>query len=294
MFKYCPKCGNKLESDSVFCDNCGHKLDAPAGTGTGAPYPQPVQPKKNNKGLIIGIVAAAVVLVAAAIVVVVTVILPMFKPKGDGGGTTEPTAVTERLTEPEPETEPETEPEPETEEPTPAPTERITEAVTQRPTQAPTQKPTEAPVDEPKTSAPKKLPYADSLGSISANEFAWISDAMSGGLQGSFLAQEEFLGKWKAEFIYDGIFELVYLTIDTDGTITVQPYQINYGGAWEDEFHEAPYTFGGKFDINRVFGSGVYGNIDLYQFISSGGKQYGMGELKPNTGNNAKIYLVRP
>ena len=136
--------------------------------------------------------------------------------------------------------------------------------------------------------------YADSLGRINPTDFAWISDAMSGNMQGSFLSRDELAGKWKAEFIFDGVFELVYVTIDTNGTVTVQPYQINYGSGWEDESGDASYTFNCSFDIDRVYGSGENGKIDLYQFIESGGAQYAMGKLDAKTGNTAKVYMVRP
>ena len=138
------------------------------------------------------------------------------------------------------------------------------------------------------------LPYTDSLGKIEENDFAWISDAMSGSLDGSFLSNDELLGKWKGEFIFNGIWELVYVTIDTDGTITAQPYMINYGDGWEDESGNPPYIFSGSFDINRVYGDGGYGKIDLYQFIVSGGTQYGIGQFNTTSGNKAEVYLVRP
>ena len=79
-----------------------------------------------------------------------------------------------------------------------------------------------------------------------------------------------------------------------NGTVTVQPYQINYGSGWEDESGDASYTFNCSFDIDRVYGSGENGKIDLYQFIESGGAQYAMGKLDAKTGNTAKVYMVRP
>ena len=115
-----------------------------------------------------------------------------------------------------------------------------------------------------------------------------------GSLFGDDLSKDELLGKWKGEFIFDGIWELVYVTIDTDGTVTVQPYKINYGDGWDDESGNPSYDFSGSFDINRVYGSGGYGKIDIYQFIESGGTQYGIGELKTTSGNKAEVYLVRP
>ena len=152
---------------------------------------------------------------------------------------------------------------------------------------------TKEPTEEP-TMPAATLPYTDSLGKIEENDFAWISDAMSGSLDGSFLSNDELLGKWKGEFIFNGIWELVYVTIDTDGTITAQPYMINYGDGWGDESGNPPYIFSGSFDINRVYGDGGYGKIDLYQFIVSGGTQYGIGQFNTTSGNKAEVYLVRP
>jgi len=306
MTKFCPNCGNPIDEGSVFCDGCGTRLDAqqinqpsqapaqpygdpynqfpqqtqqqytPYGQPVqqqGRPYPQygaPQPPKKKKTGLIIALSIAGVVGIAAVIVFVL-VILPKLQ---TGGKTepTEPTSVTEKVTE----------------QATEAATEAPTEAPTEPSTVAPTEKPTEAPT-EPKAD----LPYVDSLGKINDYDFAWISDAMSGSLTGEFLSNDELLGKWKGEFIFDGIWELVYVTIDADGTVTVEPYQINYGDGWENE-SGAPYSFSGSFDVNRVYGSGEYGKIDLYQFLQSDGTHYGVGKLEANTGYAAKVYLVRP
>ena len=322
MTKFCPNCGNPIDEGAVFCDNCGSNLEAqqidhheqaPAAAyddryaqpeqnqtrsygdpytqysqqtqqqytpyrqpvqQQGRPYPQygaPQPPKKKKTGLIIALSIAGVAVIAAVIVFVL-VILPKLQ---TGGKTepTEPTSVTEKVTE--------------------QATEAATEPVTEEPTEDPTEPPTEAPTEAP-TEPKADLPYVNSIGKINDYDFAWISDAMSGGLTGDFLSNDALLGKWKGEFIFDGVWELVYITIDTNGTVTVQPYRINYGDGWEDESGDPSYSFNGSFDINRVFGSGQYGSIDLYQFLSSGGTQYGIGELKTAGGSKAKIYLVRP
>lgn len=302
MAKFCFNCGNPIGEGNAFCHNCGAKLDSPAsvqpeqtrtqynGDPNNQPQRQPQQsqrpqqeyipnrqpvqpypqygnqkpPKKNNTALIISLVVAGVVVIAA-----IVVFLIFFLPKFQQGGNNPPiatTSVSEQVTE--------------------APTEELTEEPTEKPTEKPTQKPTQKPAAD--------LPYTNSLGKIGDYDFAWISDAMSGNLDGAFLSKDELLGKWKGEFIFDGIWELVYVTIDTDGTVTVQPYKINYGDGWEDELGDPSYDFSGSFDINRVFGDGKYGKIDIYQFIESGGTQYGIGELKTTSGNKAEVYLVRP
>lgn len=297
MAKFCFNCRNPIEDGAVFCDNCGAKLDSPASvqpeqTRTQSygdaynqppqqpqqpqqspkeniPYQQPAQPypqygnqkppKKKNTALIISLVIAGVVVIAA-----VVVFLIFFLHKFRQGGNTQPTTTTS-----------------------------VTESVTEKPTEKPTENPTEKPTEK-STKPATKLPYTDSLGKIENYDFAWISDAMSGSLDGFFLSKDELLGKWKGEFIFDGIWELVYVTIDTDGTVTVQPYKINYGDGWEDESGNPSYDFSVSFDINRVYGSGGYGKIDIYQFIESGRTQYGIGELKTTSGNKAEVYLVRP
>lgn len=300
MTKFCFNCGNPIEEEDVFCYNCGAKLDSPASVqpeqtqtqSYGDAYTQPPQqsqqphqpqqspkenipyqqlaqpypqygnqqpPKKNNTALIISLIITGVVVIAS-----VVVFLIFFLPKMQHGGNSQPTTTTYA-------------------------TENVTEAPSEEPTEAPTEEPTEKP-----TKPATKLPYTDSLGKIENYDFAWISDAMSGSLDGSFLSKDELLGKWKGEFIFDGIWELVYITIDTDGTVTVQPYKINYGDGWEDESGNPSYDFSGSFDINRVYGSGSYGKIDIYEFIVSNGTQYGIGGLKTKSGNKAEVYLVRP
>ena len=171
--------------------------------------------------------------------------------------------------------------------------EEATAPPAESPTTAPTQAPTPAPT-QASTEAPAKLPYADSLGAPAAYDFAWVADAQGGNLDGTFLGTSELVGKWKGEIIYDGVWELVTVMIDNDATVTIQPYQINYGDGWEDESGEAPYIFSGSFDINSVNGAGSYGSINLYTFVESSGAQYGVGTFSVSSGGSANVYLVRP
>ena len=149
------------------------------------------------------------------------------------------------------------------------------------------------PENEPEPEA-VPLPYADSLGVPAAEDFAWIPDVQTGDLTGSFLGNDELIGKWKGEIIYDGVWELVYVTIDASGHITIEPYQINYGDGWEDETSGEPYLFDGAFDISSVYGSGSFGSISLYTFLESYGTQYGVGTFSVHDESSADVYMVRP
>ena len=304
MTKFCPNCGNPIDEGALFCDSCGTKLDAqqinlheqapsqpygdpynqfpqqtqqqytPYGQPVqqqGQPYPQygAPQPPKKKTGLIVGLILAGVA-VAFFIMILVVLIIPMMNPHKENPL---PTQATESVTEPM----------------TTAATEAPTVAPTEAPTEAPTKAPTEAPT-EPKAD----LPYVNSIGKINDYDFAWIADAMSGGLTGDFLSNDELLGKWKGEIIYDGVWELVYVTIDRDAKIIIEPYQINYGDGWEDESGEVPYVFNGAFDISSVNGSGNYGSINLYTFLESNGTQYCVGTFSVNNTSSADVYMVRP
>ena len=296
MAKFCMNCGSPLDEGVAFCDNCGARVDAPqeaqpAQTPTqlepqyaqpAQPYtPQPnQQPYKPNqpapqyseqpqkKGWLIALIiagAAITVLAAAIILAVVFMRTPNKYPVNHFDIATE--AVNE----------------------TAAYTEAATEPQTVPPTEAPTEVPT-APPTEP----PAPLPYVGSIGKPSATDFTWISDAQSGNLSGSFLGIVELVGKLKGEIIYDGAWELVYVTIDREAKITIEPYQINYGDCWEDESGEAPYVFTGAFDISSVNGAGSYGSINLYTFLESHGTQYAVGTFSVNNSSSADIYMIRP
>ena len=182
---------------------------------------------------------------------------------------------------------------------TEAATQPSTEAATKPPTQPTTQpatKPATQPATQPATKAPEKLPYEDGLSAPRAEDYAWVIDAKNNGKPSgaTLLNTDGFIGKWKAEFIFDGIWEMVYITIDRNAKITVQPYQINYGKGWEYEADSPAYSFSGSFDIASVNASGEYGTMSLYLFYESGSKQYGIGTLKTKTGNTATVGLIRP
>ena len=79
---FCTKCGHNNAEGSAFCVNCGNPMNAadqqpqaPQGQyapppGQYAPYPNQM-PKKNKKGLVIGLVICGVVIIAAAIVLII-------------------------------------------------------------------------------------------------------------------------------------------------------------------------------------------------------------------------------
>lgn len=296
MTNFCMNCGNPIDKGAAFCTNCGAKVDAPQ---ENQPARQPVQtygdsytqspqqpqqqyipasqpgqqypqygnqqpPKKKKTGLIIGLSIAGAMTVFA-IVIIVIILVPLMNPHKDHPLPTQTELSTEQATS--------------------AATEALTEALTEAPTEAPT---------EPPTEAPAKLPYEDSLGEVKASDFAWIADAQSGNLTGSFLGNDDLVGKWKGEIIYDGAWELVYVTIGRDAKITIEPYQINYGDGWENESGEEPYVFNGAFDISSVNGAGNYGSINLYTFLESNGTQYCVGTFSVNNTSSADVYMVRP
>lgn len=176
------------------------------------------------------------------------------------------------------------------------PTTEAPEAETTKPrTEPATEPPTETTSPATVPTEPS-LPYEDSLGAPEAIDFAWIYDIANGEYHPnlSYLGREDMLGKWKAEFIFDGVWQLAYVTIRTDATISVQPYMIYRGHGWEDQSGESPSVLRGQFDINRVFGSGDGGSIDLYVFYESEGTQYGFGSFETKSGSKAIVGLVRP
>lgn len=72
---FCPKCGNRLPDDSVFCEFCGTKVGSPDGK------------KKNRTGVIIIIIVSVLLILAAAAYVLLSGNLP-----GKPGGRILPTA----------------------------------------------------------------------------------------------------------------------------------------------------------------------------------------------------------
>lgn len=186
-------------------------------------------------------------------------------------------------------------------EPTEALTEAATEGLTEVPTESPTPAPETAPIITPAeapTKAPSgsQLPYMDTLGKPKETDFVWVRDAVDGKLPENavMLSTDDILGKWKAEFLFDGIWEMVYITVGLDGSVTVQPYQINYGKGWEYEESDPPYTLTGSFTSAGVNASGQYGTMELYKFYESAGKQYGVGTFKVSSGATVPVGLVRP
>ncbi|MBS6954856.1 MAG: zinc ribbon domain-containing protein [Enterocloster asparagiformis] len=63
---FCPNCGNKIESNSVFCEFCGYRMDG-AQEETPVYSEEPAPKKKSKLPLIIGGVAAVAVVAAAGI-----------------------------------------------------------------------------------------------------------------------------------------------------------------------------------------------------------------------------------
>ena len=301
MAKFCANCGTPLEEGSVFCDNCGARIDPSRDRAAKRPqapvWPQPQQPARpaqpappekkhekaseKNTGLIVGLIVSAVVAVAA--IVLLVLLLLQNKSGNDPQPTSTTAAVTEQATERP------------TLPPTDAPTEALTEASTEAPTEAPTEAQTEAPT-EPPTEAPSRepLPYEDDLAAPKYTDFVWIADADSGNLTGTMLGSDEFLGRWKGEYKYDAgnAWELVYVTIDRDGTITIEPYQI-YAADWVDNSSAAVRTFRGEFNASSIAGSGDAGEINLHTFLAYNGIQYGVGTIDVN-GSSGLLYLTRP
>ncbi|MBQ3664478.1 MAG: hypothetical protein II919_00040 [Lachnospiraceae bacterium] len=199
------------------------------------------------------------------------------------------------------ESETETEKEEITEKKTKKTKETSEEATTKKPEKATTKKESDPSKEtekqtEEQTKTEQKLPYEDSIGRPAATDFAWLIEASNGELPPDYksLGKEDFVGKWKAEYIFDGVWELVYVTIDESGNITVEPYQVNYGEGWIDEIGESPYHFNGSFDVGGVYGSSEYGNMTLYSFYESYGVQYGLGFFTVQSGETATVGLIRP
>ena len=308
MAKLCPNCHNTIDDKSVFCDNCGTKLEVtpntefqqptaphfsppeqqyyqPAPQYIQAEKPQPAANKSN--GILISLIIGAATLVAA-IVIIAIVVFPRLNFNGANNNSDIFSSVIDSGLETS-EKESRYEFDDSANEPSETDATESEAESFDKPLSSLTQNSEVASSD-----SEIQLPYTDMTDKIEASDFVWISDAMSGSLSGSFLSNEELLGKWKGEFVFDGIWELVYVTINTDGTITVEPYKINYGDGWESESGEEPYIFNGSFDVNRVYGTGNYGKIDIYQFIESNGAQYATGKFDVNKGDTAGVYLVRP
>lgn len=178
--------------------------------------------------------------------------------------------------------------------PTAAQADTPTEAPAQTPTQAPVQAATEAPAQEATS-----LPYVDTIGAIKAEDFAWVYDALNGDIPAlsKKLSGDELLGKWKAEFLFGDIWELVYITVEKSGSsafVTIDPYLINYGEGWVDESNTAVNILKGQFDSKGFTVKGEVGEMTLYSFYEGDGVQYGIGRFDLTMGDNIPIGLVRP
>lgn len=106
---FCPNCGAQIPDGTKFCSRCGKSLVANTSSSTpspqntsfqaahsGAPQyqsqsvsytPLPTQPKKSNKGLVIGLIAAAVVVVIVAILFFSSCVFGKFSYVGTWEGT---------------------------------------------------------------------------------------------------------------------------------------------------------------------------------------------------------------
>ena len=295
---YCPNCGKEIPSDSVFCEECGCRIDAPAAGRAPAPSPGPKKSAKSGSGAgkyVLICLLAMVVIVAGVFVTIKA--LKTEKPEADTSAATEESAADvleeQQMPDAQPEAErakEETEPAKEESEPdSPADT---SESGSAQPDADTDSGPDAAAQGDEET---EPLPYEDSLEAPKDVDFAWIPDVVTGDLTGDFLGNDKLIGKWKGEIIYDkGIWELVYVTIDENAGVKIEPYKINHGDGWDDESDAGGYSLDGDFDISGVNAAGDYGSISLYTFIESLGTQYGVGTFTVNNTDSAKVYLVRP
>ena len=280
---FCPNCGAQIPDDSIFCDKCGCRVGGGISEqrnhadSTSFPDERKSGSSKAAKYIVVAVVIAAVVGAG---------VFFLWKAGVLGSGTAPKPELSVTATELAPESEKLLE-----ETTAPARTDSATEEPTEEAQDSETSgESVEGPVEDP---AP--LPYADTLGNPAATDFAWITDVQTGDLTGRFLSNDELVGKWKGEIIYDaGIWELVSITIYTDGKITIEPYQINYGEGWDDETDGEPYLFDGEFDVSGINAAGNFGSISLYTFLESYGTQYGVGTFTVNNSDSAKVYMVRP
>ena len=278
---FCPNCGAQIPDDSIFCDKCGCRIEGESFKQQDAFFSDEI--KSGGSGtmsfIVIGLIIAAVA-GAGVFYLWKTGVL------GDGAvhEVVESTAelVAESGTLPEITTEP-------TEEAHDPENDTVTEQAADPEIESETQS------SEELMEEPVSLPYSDTLGVPEATDFAWIPDVQTGDLTGRFLGNDELVGKWKGEIIYEaGIWELVYITIGTDGKITMEPYRINYGEGWDDEADSEPYLFDGEFDVSGINAAGNYGSVSLYTFLESLEAQYGVGTFTVNNSDSAKVYMVRP
>ena len=298
---FCPNCGAQIPDDSIFCDKCGCRVGGGISEqrnhadSTSFPDERKSGSSKAAKYIVVAVVIAAVVGAG---------VFFLWKAGVLGSGTALKPELSVTATELAPESEKlpeETTAPARTDSATEEPTEEAQDSETHVDAEQTAETGTESKAEtsgesvEGPVEEPAPLPYADTLGNPAATDFAWITDVQTGDLTGRFLGNDELVGKWKGEIIYDaGIWELVSITIYTDGKITIEPYQINYGEGWDDETDGEPYLFDGEFDVSGINAAGNFGSISLYTFLESYGTQYGVGTFTVNNSNSAKVYMVRP
>ena len=298
---FCPNCGAQIPDDSIFCDKCGCRVGGGISEqrnhadSTSFPDERKSGSSKAAKYIVVAVVIAAVVGAG---------VFFLWKAGVLGSGTAPKPELSVTATEPAPESEKlpkKTTTPARTDSATEEPTEEAQDSETHVDAEQTAETGTESKAEtsgesvEGPVEEPAPLPYADTLGNPAATDFAWITDVQTGDLTGRFLGNDELVGKWKGEIIYDaGIWELVSITIYTDGKITIEPYQINYGEGWDDETDGEPYLFDGEFEVSGINAAGNFGSISLYTFLESYGTQYGVGTFTVNNSNSAKVYMVRP
>ena len=298
---FCTNCGAQIPDDSIFCDKCGCRVGGGISEqrnhadSTSFPDERKSGSSKAAKYIVVAVVIAAVVGAG---------VFFLWKAGVLGSGTAPKPELSVTATELAPESEKlleETTAPARTDSATEEPTEEAQDSETHVDAEQTAETGTESKAEtsgesvEGPVEEPAPLPYADTLGNPAATDFAWITDVQTGDLTGRFLSNDELVGKWKGEIIYDaGIWELVSITIYTDGKITIEPYQINYGEGWDDETDGEPYLFDGEFDVSGINAAGNFGSISLYTFLESYGTQYGVGTFTVNNSDSAKVYMVRP
>ena len=298
---FCTNCGAQIPDDSIFCDKCGCRVGGGISEqrnhadSTSFPDERKSGSSKAAKYIVVAVVIAAVVGAG---------VFFLWKAGVLGSGTAPKPELSVTATELAPESEKlpeETTAPARTDSATEEPTEEAQDSETHVDAEQTAETGTESKAEtsgesvEGPVEEPAPLPYADTLGNPAATDFAWITDVQTGDLTGRFLSNDELVGKWKGEIIYDvGVWELVSITIYTDGKITIEPYQINYGEGWDDETDGEPYLFDGEFDVSGINAAGNFGSISLYTFLESYGTQYGVGTFTVNNSDSAKVYMVRP
>lgn len=110
-------------------------------------------------------------------------------------------------------------------------------------------------------------------------------------------------GRWKGMFLFTegseiSVAELLNAEImagDRAATVVIDPYMINFDNSeYEDESDMNDYSFDGAIDDGSINCFSDFGNLELRVFFSDGTKQYGLGYLTVQSGEQAYVGLVRP